>query len=243
MIKRNDVLIRLQSVSNNLRKLNRNKTHRHNDIDVCKGDIKKATAAVAHEESTLKAMQMKIDAKELDLKGMEEDIAKFRIQLNQIKTNKEYSALQIEIKSKEADMSIIEDETLVMMNVLEEKKGTVQETKDNVKDANDRMVSLAKAVEDDVRTMEKQINEETVKMDELLGALDKDTRYHFERLIKNTNGIAVAEVKNNACQSCYSTVTPQTINLLLSDSEGEMVFCHSCGRILFMNNSDHVFQG
>lgn len=240
MIKQIEALIRLQSISNKLAKLHRNKEYRFNDINENKRQIQIKKEVVEREEKELKSVQIKIDGKELDLKGLEGAINKYKTQINQIKTNKEYSALKEEIKSKEADKSVSEDEALEMMNELEEKKDRVQDLKDDVKKAETQLSELMETIETDVKCIDDEIKETETKRNSLLETLDDQPRYHFERLIKNRNGIAVAAVLNNACQCCNFTVTPQTINLLLS--EQAMVFCHSCGRILYLNNKEYVYQ-
>ncbi len=239
MIEQIEVLIRLQSISNELIKLKRNKEYRYNDITDFKKKVKEKEMVVEEGEKRFKSFQVKMDNKELDLKGIESEIDKFKVQLNQIKNNKEYSALKSEIGLKEADKSVIEDEVLKMMDGLEEERNKVNELRNDVKQDEIKLAQLTKAIEDDVKRIDDEIKTVIARRDGLVETLEKDPKHHFQRLIKSTDGVAVAEVVNNACQRCFFTVTPQTINQLLS--EKELVFCLSCGRILYMNNKDVVF--
>ncbi|MGR3317023.1 MAG: zinc ribbon domain-containing protein [Candidatus Anammoxibacter sp.] len=240
MINQIEVLIRLQSICNKLRKLKQDKEYRFNDVKENEEHIKEKNEVVLNEDKDLKSVQIKIDNKELDLKTIEEQINKYKGQQNQIKTNKEFSALKEEIQGKDADKSVIEDAILEMLNELEEKKEDVKNLKEDVKKTEDTLSELNKTVETDVKEIEDEIKEVDAKKTSMLEALDTQTRYHFERLITNKNGIAVADVMNNACQSCYFAVTAQTINMLLS--EQETVFCHSCGRILYLSNKEHALK-
>lgn len=239
MIEQIEVLIRLQSISNELIKLKRNKEYRYNDITDFKKKVKEKDMVVEEAEKKFKSFQVKMDNKELDLKGIESEIDKFKVQLNQIKNNKEYTALKSEIGLKEADKSVIEDEVLKMMDGLEEERNKVNELKNDVKQDEIKLAQLNKAIEDDVKRIDDEIKTVIARRDGLVETLEKDPKHHFQRLIKSTDGVAVAAVVNNACQRCFFTVTPQTINQLLS--EKELVFCLSCGRILYMNNKDVVF--
>ena len=65
-----------------------------------KSDLKKL-------EEDLKALLMKRKEKEIDLESKEGSIRKFQSQLYQIKTNKEYAALEGEIARTRADNSLI----------------------------------------------------------------------------------------------------------------------------------------
>lgn len=240
MIKQSEVLIRLQAVIDELGALCRNKEYRYNDIEKAKNQIKKKKDKLDDGKSDLKKIQMNIDNKEMELKCFEDDINKFKIQLNQVKTNKEYSALQGEIRSKETDKSVLEDEILVMMNELEDFKVKEGDSKNKIKASEDELNNLVTSVQAEINEMDKEIAEIEAKKESLLETLDKDARYNFDRLSKNKDGIAVASVVGNICQSCFVAVTPQTINLLLSDKD--TVFCNSCGRILYLNDKDYVFQ-
>lgn len=240
MIKQPEVLIRLQSVSNELRKLHIDKEYRFNDINKNKKLIQEKKNKLTAKENDIKAAQIKINNKELDLKGFEDAITKFKIQLNQVKTNKEFSTLQHEIKLKEADKSVFEDDILKMMNDIEEMKKAIKTTQNEIKIAESELDGFIKAVEVDVKKVDDEIKSVEEKKNSLLGTLETQGRQHFERLIKNKDGIAVANVINNVCKSCNYTVTAQTINLLLAGNE--IVFCNSCGRMLYLNSEEYVFK-
>ena len=240
MIEQIEVLIRLQSISNELIKLNRNKEYRYDDIADSKKNIKGKEKALDDGVKELKSFQVGMDNKELELKGIEGEIDKFKVQLNQIKNNKEYSALKSEIGLKEADKSIIEDEVLKMLDGLDGERNKVNELKNDVKQDEIKLSQLTKAIEDDIKSIDEEIKTVVARRDGLVETLEKGPKHHFQRLIKSTDGVAIAEVLNNACQRCFYTVPPQTINQLLSGKE--LVFCLSCGRILYLNNKDVVFR-
>ena len=128
MINQIEALIRLQSTCNKLRKLKQDKEYRFNDVKKNEEQIKGKNEVVLNEAKELKSVQITIDSKELDLKGIEEEINKYKGQQNRIKTNKEFSALKEEIRAKEADKSVIEDAVLEMMNELEEKRERMLKT-------------------------------------------------------------------------------------------------------------------
>ncbi len=119
MIESIEVLKRLQSLKSKINELKEYQELRKQDVQKKKTQIedKKALAEEKHEEKL--SRQKEIDRKELDLKTDEGEITKYNVQLNSIKTNKEYTALCTEIGSKKADMSILEDEILSTMSKLE----------------------------------------------------------------------------------------------------------------------------
>ena len=63
-------------------------------------------------EEDLKRVQLEKNEKEMDMKAKEEKIAKYESELYNIKNNKEYKALQQEIGSVKADVSLLEEATI-----------------------------------------------------------------------------------------------------------------------------------
>lgn len=240
MIKQIEALIRLQSVCDRIRKLNLNKELKNSDILRREKLTQDKKDLLIQEENKSKSFQMDIHRKELDLKAIEGEINKYKAQLNNIKTNKEYKALQDETKLKEADKSMLEDQILDMMGELENKKEASKRIEREVKDEKEQLGKFTETVKIDICSIDKEIEEVERQKARLLETLDRDVRYHFERLIKNKNGIAVAKVLNSVCQSCNYEVTSQTINILLFGKE--TVFCQSCGRILYLDNEAYVYQ-
>lgn len=240
MVEQKEVFIRLQSVCDTIRKLYHNKEERLNDIRRNEKSVKDKKDILVQEENNLKSFQVSIDRKELDLKALEVEINRYKSQLNQIKNNKEYKALKEEIGLKEADKSFLEDEILEMMNKLEEKKVLSKSLKEAVKKEEEELAKFTRLVAADIQKVEAEISEIERRKTGLLEMLDANARYHFERLVKNKNGIAVAGVLNQICQSCNYEVPPQTINRLMAQKE--IVFCNSCGRILYLMEGDYAYQ-
>ncbi len=99
MIEKFEVLKRLQSLKNKINELEASQERREQDVQEKKVQIEneKSLADKKHEEKI--AVQKEIERKELDLNTNEGQISKYKVQLNYIKTNKEYSALVSEIGS------------------------------------------------------------------------------------------------------------------------------------------------
>ena len=69
---------------------------------------------------------------------------------------------------------------------------------------------------------------------QLVAGLKKPTYSAYERIRKKwRGGAAVAEVTDGRCSSCQILLRPQFFQDLRNS--GEMMFCESCGRILYYN--------
>jgi uncharacterized protein len=232
MIESIEVLKRLQSLKNKINELEKYKECRKQDVQKKKDQIeaKRILSGEKHEEKI--SVQKEIDRKELDLKTDEGEISRYNVQLNSIKTNKEYTALCSEIGSKKADMSILEDEILNTMSRLEIVNKEYSELTEDLKREEESLKDLIKSVDADVRETDIEIEKVQNDQKKYTDTLEEDTLYHYNRLSNIKGGKAVVAVMGNVCGGCFMNITSQTLNLLMGSKE--LVFCQSCSRILYL---------
>ena len=93
-------------------------------------DFEKKKVHLKAAEDELKAVQLKQKQKEGDLQAKEEKIKKLQGQLYQLKTNKEYSVMEMEIKGLKADNSVLEEEILKLLDVVDLSKAKCAKEKE-----------------------------------------------------------------------------------------------------------------
>lgn len=235
-----EVLRRLQSIDTKLRRLEGDKLYREYDIQKKLTLIQQKKTELTKLNEETKNYQKDVGIKELDLKSMETEIAKLRLQMNQVKTNKEYSAIKAEIGGKEANKSVLEDEILGMMTKYEEMNQRFRSFEKTIEHENAQLKELQKHVESDLTTIDAGIQELRKMRNKYETLLDSDALQHYNRLVSHKDAVAVVPVINKVCQGCFMSVTAQTLNQLLSDKD--ITFCNSCGRILYLNNSNEVLE-
>ena len=233
MIQKIDVLKRVQSLKNKINELEASQERRKQDVQKKKAQIEKekALAEKKHEEKV--AVQKDIDRKELDLKTKEGEITKYNIQLNSIKTNKEYSALISEIGSKKADMSILEDEILDTMSRLEITNQRHVKSTEDLRDEEESLKDLINSVGADIKEADIEIEKIKTEQKKYIDLLDEHSLKNYNRLSNIKGGKAIVPVIGNVCGGCSMNVTTQTLNELMSGED--LVFCRSCSRILYLD--------
>lgn len=229
-----ELLRRLQSVDTKLKRLEGDKLYRNYDVQKKQKQIQQKRAELTKIADEMKTFQKNINIKELDLKSIEAEINKLRLQMNQVKTNKEYSAIKAEIGGKEADKSVLEDEILRMMTQFEEMQQRYKSYEKEIEHEESQSKELQKQVETDIKAMEIEIAGLRKNHEEYASILDRDALQHYNRLVSHKDAVAVVSVINKVCQGCFMSVTPQTLNKLMSGKD--LTFCHSCGRILYLDS-------
>jgi len=233
MIQKIDVLKRVQSLKNKINELEASQERRKQDVQKKKAQIEKEKALAEKKHEEKMAVQKEIDRKELDLKTNEEEITKYNVQLNSIKTNKEYSALISEIGSKKADMSILEDEILDTMSRLEiTNQGHAKATED-LRDEEESLKDLINRVGADIKEADIEIEKIKNEQKKYIDLLDEHSLKNYHRLSNIKGGKAIVPVIGNVCGGCSMNVTTQTLNELMSGED--LVFCRSCSRILYLD--------
>lgn len=182
-------------------------------------------------EDALKQLQVAKNEKEVEMQGKEEKIAKHDAELYQIKNNKEYEALQREIESIKADVSLLEEEIIVLFDQIESAQCKCAEEK--------------KAFEEEGRSDERekeQIRAEDKLVSEKLAGLkgerkavaagvDSEVAIRYERILESRGRIALAKVIGESCGGCNMHLRPQLINE--AQLMKGMVFCENCARMLY----------
>ncbi len=192
----------------------------------CEQRVEEAKAR--NQECTVLVRGLETDVQELDDK-----MEKYRGQLNDVKSNREYASLQIEISNLQDKKDRVEEQIIKEMEKCEEAKLEVQA----VEAARDkeRQVLQAKEAEQQKKIevlRGKKRNEEGAR-ENAVAKLRKILADKYNNIRTVRGGLAIVEVKGGSCQGCFINLPPQ---LVIEVRKGvEILDCYSCGRILYIN--------
>jgi len=185
--------------------------------------------AKAHADS--KAARIAVDQKQLLLRSGEAKIFDLKNKLNTCHTNREYQALRDQILADEMANSVLSDEILEAMERGDTFKHTIAEAEQQVAKGKEELAKLQQTVRaqeesllGDVARLEKDLREaETALPDDLRGA--------YQRIVKVLGEDAMAQVEGESCGGCHKQLTPNVMSQL---SMATVVFCKTCGRLLYL---------
>ncbi len=185
-------------------------------------------AKASSQECTVLTRSLETDVQELDDK-----MEKYRGQLNDVKSNREYAALQIEISNLQDKKDRLEEQIIKEMEKCEVAKQEVQTVEDAL--GTERQILQVKQAEQqqkiDVLRGEKR-NEEGVR-ENAASKLRKILSDKYDNIRTVRGGLAIVEIKGGSCQGCFINLPPQ---LVIEVRKGvEILDCYSCGRILYIN--------
>src|SRR5262245_60648320 len=193
--------------------------------------------ALSGERSRLDAARAALDGSqkarkqnEASVQDLEAKRSKYKGQLMEVKTNKEYTAMLHEIEGVERDIKGREDLILEEMEKAEALATTVKREEVDFK-----------AIEAEARKGQAEIDAAAAKLqasavslraerDSAAASVPEDERERYARITKQ-RGSGVAEAKDGMCQSCHVRLRVQ---IWVEVRKNEQIFqCESCSRILF----------
>ena len=161
-------------------------------------------------------------------------------QMDQIKTQREYEALDKEIRdASEKEMQYRKDlqkeEKLLeeMSHTLEREESLIKEQEEELNLEQEKI----KSESDQKRKQLKDLEEEETR---IIPGLDPEMLFKFERIIRSKSGLGIVPLKRGVCSGCHMILPMQFVNDVRVGSS--IHFCPYCSRILFFQeDGEEVF--
>ncbi|HET6318985.1 MAG TPA: C4-type zinc ribbon domain-containing protein, partial [Chloroflexota bacterium] len=170
-------------------------------------------------------------ALEKDLAAVQTRLSRYKDQLMEVKTNREYHAMQHEIETAQAEVKRVEDLMLELMV------------------GGDEVSAELKAAETGVKTAEQQISREHAELDrqlaaaatalaqalaaraELIATIPPNVVATYEQVARGRRGVAVAQARDGLCSECHVRLRPMVYAEVRRNSG--LVQCDHCQRFLY----------
>jgi len=176
---------------------------------------------------------------ENEANAAEEHIDKLRQQMNAVKTNKEYSAMLVEVNTFKADKSKLEDEALQLMQKIEQLQEQVADVEQQVAEQEKIKELAEQKLQQRTDEIRDRLEELKAERDQAADKVPPSALSAFEKLADGLDGEAMAEVHQDdarrmeySCGGCYMSIPPETVNRLAT--QDDLVYCPSCKRILYL---------
>ena len=193
--------------------------------------LEQATAAVAAVKERLAGSQQERKKIEAEVAGVQTRLSKYKGQLLELKTNKEYQTMLHEIATAEAAIRSHEDRVLERMEEGENLARDLKAAEAQLKAQQAAIAAERAALDAEAGTLQRRTDETSAMRASVAKQLSADALRLFEHVSKQRKGLAVAEARDGSCSVCHVRMRPQMYNEV---RRGEnLIQCESCLRILY----------
>lgn len=148
-----------------------------------------------------------------------------------VRNPRELQDLQAEVEQDQRLISSLEDRTLAQMDVVEAAQHAAAAADAQYTRAEEAWRRDQLALRDEHATLKQQSAELLASRQALVQQADPAALRTYEALRRSKGGLAVARVFQHSCQGCRVTIP--TSEEQRARTSTELVFCSSCGRILY----------
>ncbi|MCB0733630.1 MAG: hypothetical protein H6608_02865 [Flavobacteriales bacterium] len=155
---------------------------------------------------------------------------RYNEQLNNVKNNREYDALNKEIEIQGLEVLAAEKKIGELKKSIELKQELISEVEQDLDGRKIDLDNKKKELEEISSETEKEEGKINKDREKAVNSTDPKLLKAYERIRKNVlNGLAVAPVLRGSCGGCFAKIPPQ----LQSDirQRKKIVICEHCGRI------------
>ena len=189
------------------------------------------TAQVTRIKERIAAGQAARREVEKELAVVQGRLSKYKGQLMEVKTNKEYQAMQKEMATAEHDVRAHEDTLLEHMEQAETLAAELKEAEAALKAEQAVVARDHKVLDAESAEIEQELVRLTAARTEVIATLSRDVLALFERVAHGRKGVAVAEARDGLCTVCHVRLRPQVFNEVRRNDALHQ--CDSCTRILY----------
>ncbi len=200
-------------------------------IEALDAQLTAGAAAVDDANTRLSEKKSERAAVEKTLAAVQTRLSRFREQLMAVKTNKEYTAMQHEIATAEADVQERENTILEHMLELDDLAAAVTAADVALAGSRADIERTKAALQTERGELERALASTARKRTTLTETIGAPAQALFERISKQRQGIAVVEARDGLCTLCNVRLRPQIFNQVLLNTE--LIQCDSCNRILY----------
>ena len=195
-------------------------------------NVVRLEAQLAEAKQRAQQTQMAADRKQLDLKSGEQKIVDLRVKLNAASSNKEYQALLEQIAAAEMAGSVLSDEILEGFEKVDLFTLAVKEADKTLASGKLELDKARRAVQDSAASIAADVQRLEAELAQAEKSLPADLKADYQRVVRSKGADSLAVADDGVCTGCGHQIT---LNMQNELRLARLVFCKSCGRILYLS--------
>ena len=173
-----------------------------------------------------------INANKINMAECDDQIAKYKAQIENVANSREYDSLNKEIENQGLLRQIAEKHIGEAKERIFDKKNELEVVKEKIAVRTEDLKAKQEELANIVEATSKEEEQLCANRDACAAKIDERTMSAYEHIRHSCNNrLAVVSVFNgDSCGGCFNTIAPQ--RLIDIASNRKMIICEYCGRIL-----------
>lgn len=190
-------------------------------------------------QQRLKELQATGGRLDLELRSKDQHIEKLRSQQQQARNNREYQAFLVEINTHKVDRGKVEDDAMKNLTAIEAAQKELVEFQAGLAGEQEKLTAMQGQINERTAQLQAEVESLKAPRQAAYDACSPRGRAAFDRLIDRYDGEVLSAIsrpdrrlEEYSCTACNMDLVRDIYNRLhLKD---DLVFCPSCGRILYI---------
>jgi len=224
-------LIRLQALDSRAAEARRLQTSIPETQRALDQKLDGARAAVDAAKEQQAANQTSRRALEKDLAAVNTRLTRYKDQLMEVKTNREYHAMQHEIETAQGEVKRVEDQMLELMVAGDDIAATLKSAEAALKTAEQDITRERGDLDVQLSASAAELEKTLAERRALAAELPPSVLEQYDIVAKGRRGVAVAQAKDERCTECHVRMRPMVYAEVRHNKT--LVQCDSCQRFLY----------
>lgn len=194
-------------------------------------NVAQLEAKLAEARDRAKQMQVALDRKNLDLRTGEQKVVDLKVKLNGANSNREYQAFLEQIAAAEMAGSVLSDEILEGLEKIDQLHAATQGAEKNLTAGKQDLEKARQAVESSAATIRTDVSQLETELAQAEKGLPAEIKADYDRVVRSKGADSLAAADDGVCTGCGQQIT---LNMQNELKLSRLVFCKSCGRLLYL---------
>lgn len=194
-------------------------------------EIEGLNTRIKNYRNEIAELKQKTAAEKEKATNSQAQIEKYKVQLDNVRNNREFDLLSKEIEFQTLEIELSEKHLNEYARLIDVKNNEITATEEKLADR-EHVLQEKKTELDEIvsetRQDEERLRLEAAKLEE---QIDQRTLQAFKRIRKNArNGLGIVYIQRNACGGCFNRIPPQ--KQMEIKMHKKVIVCEYCGRIM-----------
>ncbi len=184
----------------------------------------------------IKEEQIKKQKNELHLAELSTKIDENAKKSNDIKTEREMKALQLEEEIAKEQINFANEEIGRLEKLIDHKKTKIGDLQTRANDIDEKLIGVKAEVDVKLSHIHEARTLIFAKKETLVGAMNQKGLSFYQKIRRWAKNTTAVPVRNQACMGCYMALSDKVYAEVIRGEE--ITMCPHCGRLLYLEPSE-----